>query len=125
MLDTDKKISKGIHIIADFFECQIGQDLMLNAALLEKICRDLVQKSGLIEVNYIFHQFQNSGVTGVVLLSESHLSIHTWPEINYLNLDIFVCNFNYDNTQKAKALFHSLVDIFQPKHIDKHELERK
>ena len=120
----EKKLEKGIHIIADFFECTLATNLMLDAQLLEKACKEAVKKSGLTEVNCLFHQFPNSGVTGVVLLAESHLSIHTWPENNYLNLDIFVCNFNYDNTTKARDLFKQLQTIFQPEHIDKHELER-
>jgi S-adenosylmethionine/arginine decarboxylase-like enzyme len=50
----------------------------------------------------------------VIALAESHISIHTWPEKEYVSLDIFVCNFYEDNSLKAKKIYKNLIDFFKP-----------
>ena len=55
------------------------------------------------------------GITGTLLLAESHLAIHTWPERNGVTLDVYVCNFTDDNTSKAEQLFEALMLAFRPK----------
>ncbi|MFN4195262.1 MAG: S-adenosylmethionine decarboxylase family protein [Thermosynechococcus sp.] len=63
----------------------------------------------------LFHQFgEAGGVTGAVVLAESHLAIHTWPEKRYVTLDVYVCNYSQDNRGKAQALFDQLVAVFDP-----------
>ena len=52
-----------------------------------------------------FHQFEPQGVTGTVLLAESHLAIHTWPEHGFVTIDVYVCNYTTDNTAKAEHCF--------------------
>jgi len=64
------------------------------------------------------------GVTGVVLLVESHLAVHTWPEIACVTLDVYVCNFGVDNSHRAHALLATLIDAFAPKHVERNVLER-
>ena len=51
---------------------------------------------------------QPGGITGTILLAESHLAIHTWPERAGVTLDVYVCNFTADNTGKAEQLFEAL-----------------
>ena len=123
-LETKIKTKKGLHILANFFDCREGMDLMLNLKLLKKKCIGFVQESGLTEIDHLFHQFPDSGVTGVVLLAESHFAIHTWPEKNYLTLDIFVCNSCSENTQKAKKLYQFLRQTFSPGRENLQEIER-
>jgi S-adenosylmethionine/arginine decarboxylase-like enzyme len=55
------------------------------------------------------------GVTGVVLLAESHLAVHTWPELDAVTLDVYVCNYGQDNSAKAEQLLHALTDAFKPR----------
>ncbi len=52
---------------------------------------------------------QPGGITGTILLAESHLAIHTWPERRGVTLDVYVCNFTEDNTGKAEQLFETLI----------------
>ena len=52
------------------------------------------------------------GITGVVLLAESHLAVHTWPELGAVTLDVYVCNHGADNTARANALLAHLLDAF-------------
>ncbi len=115
---------RGVHILADFYDCSSNNPLFTNASMLEDKCRNAVYAVGLNELRYIFHKFPDSGVTGVILLSESHFAIHTWPEKNYLTLDIFVCNLFSDNTGKAKSLYITLEALFQPKRVSHREIIR-
>ncbi len=116
--------SQGLHIIADFFDCQSGKHLMLDAEQLKMMCQQAVRDVVLTEVNCIFHQFPMGGVTGVVLLAESHLSIHTWPENDHLTLDVFVCNYCNDNTSKAIILLESFIEVFKPDKTSQHNIKR-
>ena len=50
-----------------------------------------------------------SGITGVVLLAESHLAVHTWPELEAATLDVYVCNLGADNSARAEALLDALI----------------
>lgn len=88
---------------------------MSDAAALRNHCLRVVNDAGLTIVGDRFHQFgEGNGITGVVLLAESHLAIHTWPERGYVTLDVFVCNLNCDNNHKAKYLFNDLISAFSP-----------
>lgn len=116
---------KGIHILGDFFGCKSGKEEMLHSEMLRSFCRDKVKEVGLTEVGELFYQFPGGGVTGTVLLAESHVAIHTWPEKDYLTLDIFVCNVTQDNTQKAKTLYQEFVRLFRPEHTNHQEIERE
>lgn len=64
------------------------------------------------------------GITGVVIVSESHLTIHTWPERRYVNLDVFFCNYSRDNTKKARSVFAEFKKIYRPKRIKIREVWR-
>ena len=121
---TKEKSERGLHILADFYNCSPISPLLTKLEALQSECRRAVHQSGLNELNHIFHKFPNSGITGVILLSESHFAIHTWPEKDYLTLDIFVCNFFSDNTEKAIKLYNLLKELFQPKNISFHEIHR-
>lgn len=84
----------GKHILAEYFECectyldseQAIRELMLEAA----------SASGATIVGNIFHHFSPQGVTGVVVIAESHLAIHTWPEYRYASVDLFTCGSHLD-----------------------------
>jgi S-adenosylmethionine decarboxylase len=65
-----------------------------------------------------------SGVTATVLLAESHLCIHTWPELQAVTLDVYVCNFGGNHSAKAYALMDALLAAFKPETTDRHALQR-
>ncbi len=120
---------QGIHLTADLFECACPINLLTDRGALQEACIRLVRRAGLTVVGDDFHQFSDtsgdaSGVTGLVLLAESHLAVHTWPELNAVTLDVYVCNFREDNTSKAKALADALVDLFQPERANRNSLQR-
>ena len=61
-----------------------------------------------------FFQFKPQGVTGTVLLAESHLAIHTWPEAGFVAVDVYVCNYTTDNSDKADRVFRALQAVLKP-----------
>ena len=120
---------QGLHLTADLFKCGCPVDLLTDRGALQAACIRLVRLAGLTVVGDDFHQFADiagaaSGVTGLVLLAESHLAVHTWPELNAVTLDVYVCNFREDNTVKAHALTESLVKLFAPERSNRNSLDR-
>ena len=114
----------GLHLIGDLTGCRCDPQLLLDGEGFRAKCIAMVEASGLATMDATFHQFEGSGFTGTVVLAESHLAIHTWPERQGLTLDVYVCNFSADNSAKAKYLFDSIVGFFQPTEIARHEVER-
>jgi spermidine synthase len=109
---------QGTHLTGDLFECACPLQSMRDQAALRSQCVGLAVAAGLTVVGEHFHAFADAGgVTGLVLLAESHLAIHTWPELAAVTLDVYVCNFNADNGCKAEALFASLVALFAPERL--------
>jgi S-adenosylmethionine decarboxylase proenzyme len=111
----------GEHLSAELFDCPSGSDLLTDAGRLAHCCRAAATQAGLTVVGELFHRFQPgdaaaqaSGVTGVLLLAESHLAVHTWPELGAVTMDVFVCNRSRDNRAAAQALQQALLEAFQP-----------
>lgn len=115
---------RGIHLIGELYGCDGNSPLLRDAAALQALCLDHVSESGLTLLGAGFHQFQPSGVTGTVMLAESHLAIHTWPESGYVTLDVFVCNYTRDNSDKAHRLFDALGESLAPREKNLTVLER-
>ena len=92
---------------------------MVGAPELAGLCRRAVADAGLTIVDEKFFTFPDyqgepGGVTGAVLLAESHLALHTWPERSGVTLDVYVCNFSTDNSAKAESLMDALIVAFAP-----------
>ena len=110
---------KGLHIIADLYNCQ-KSDLLFSSAKLRELCVNACKNAGLTVLGDHFIQFdgadgtQQGGSTGAVVLAESHLAIHTWPERDGATLDVYVCNYTCDNTGKAEAVYKALIKALKP-----------
>jgi S-adenosylmethionine decarboxylase len=119
----------GLHLTADLYECRCEPAWMTDAAALGAWCVAAVHRAGLQPVAELFHAFPASpqgpgGVTATVLLAESHLCIHTWPEKRGVTLDVYVCNFGGDHSAKAQALIEAMVERFAPTWTERRSLER-
>lgn len=112
------------HLMANLLDCAGPRSLLDHAPTLRAHCIAQVEQSGLTVVGDYFHQFPGGGVTGTVVLAESHLAIHTWPESGYATLDVFVCNMSCDNRAKARALFDALVAVLVPTELRSYQVER-
>lgn len=107
-----EKFSKyvGLHLLVEFWNVKAIE----NKKKLKKILTTAAKKSKNIPLKIVIHKFKPHGITGVVLLAESHLSVHSWPEIDYLAIDIFSCGQRTD----PKKVIQYLKKQFQPKRVE-------
>jgi S-adenosylmethionine decarboxylase len=111
-------VGVGTHILAELFGVQ--KEKLAQVPVVRELMHRIMHESGFSAVGETFHQFEPQGVTGIILLSESHFSIHTWPEKEMLAADIFSCS-GRENAFRAFALLRS---SFEPKKIKKKVVER-
>jgi S-adenosylmethionine decarboxylase len=79
----------GQHLIAEYYGCAPG--VLDDLEALKEMMLAAAQKAGATPVKAEFHRFMPQGVSGVVIIAESHLTIHTWPEYAYAAIDFFTC----------------------------------
>jgi spermidine synthase len=79
----------GNHILVEFMRCE--PDIMNDVSRIERDMVEAARKAGATVINSTFHHFSPYGVSGVVVIEESHLAIHTWPEYGYAAVDLFTC----------------------------------
>jgi S-adenosylmethionine decarboxylase len=98
----------GTHLILDIW----GAKNLSNQKHMEDIFRDCIYSSGATLLYIHFHSFESSGgISGVAILAESHISVHTWPEKDYAAFDIFMCG----NTKPEKSI-EIIIASFSPSH---------
>ncbi len=120
---------QGLHLTADLQQCRCDASWFTDAAALGAFCVQAVQAAGLQAVAELFHSFPHTaagaaGVTATVLLAESHLCVHTWPERRAVTLDVYVCNFAGDHSAKAHRVMESLVTLFDAQQVQRCSLVR-
>lgn len=112
----------GLHIISNFTS---DKSLLLTAHLsFQKFIDEQVTKLSLSKVGEAYHDFDGGGFTGVICLAESHLSIHTWPDRQYITFDIYLSNFLQDNSPKARAIYKSVLTFFDATVIFENAIRR-
>lgn len=118
----------GLHLIAELYDCACLPERLISVAALRELCLSVCAVPRLTPVAHAFHQFMDGerpvGATGAVVLAESHLAVHTWPELNAVTLDLYVCNFSQDNSVAARAAFAALIEAFQPQRCERREILR-
>ncbi|WP_300317718.1 S-adenosylmethionine decarboxylase [Accumulibacter sp.] len=118
----------GLHLIAELHDCRCDRRLLVDAQALQELCLAVCSTPGLTPVGWLFHQFgsavQPAGATGAVILAESHLAVHTWPEAAAVTLDLYVCNFSQDNSCAARIAGQRLIAAFAPVRVQRRDLER-
>lgn len=108
----------GKHILVEFNGCK--PEIMNDVSFIEKSMVDAAVKSGATVINSTFHHFSPYGVSGVVVIQESHLAIHTWPEYGYAAVDLFTCG----DTVNPWVSFDELKTRFGAKNYSALELKR-
>jgi S-adenosylmethionine decarboxylase proenzyme len=118
----------GLHIIAELHACRCPPELLHHPAPLRALCLAACDAGRLSVVAEVFHAFGTpdapAGATGAVVLAESHLTVHTWPELSAVTLDLYVCNFSRDNREAAERAFSYLERHFDPGRCVRRDIER-
>ncbi|MFQ6009247.1 MAG: adenosylmethionine decarboxylase [Candidatus Zixiibacteriota bacterium] len=108
----------GRHLIAELSDC--NRATLNDSALLEQHLKEAVRLSGATIVRSVFHRYAPQGVSGVVVIAESHLSVHTWPEYGYAAVDFFTCGESVD-PYKAYAY---IKEVFEAQNAEWREIKR-
>lgn len=87
-------INLGRHLLAEFYDC--NSNILNNLQLIEEAMVEAAVACGATVIQKNFHHFSPFGVSGVVVIAESHLAIHTWPEYGYAAVDLFTCGSTCD-----------------------------
>lgn len=108
----------GSHLLCELTGCQRSH--LTSVAFVEREIRAAAAKANATVLNGYFHQFSPEGVSGLLCLAESHISIHTWPETGYAAIDIYTCG---DSAMPRKAIEH-LIEVFEAKNDHVVEITR-
>lgn len=108
----------GRHILVEFMNC--SPEVLNDVSLIETSMVNAAQKAGATVIQSTFHHFSPFGVSGVVVIQESHLAIHTWPEYQYAAVDLFTCGESVDSW----ISFDLLKEAFQAKNQSVLEMHR-
>ena len=85
----------GEHYLAEFYECD--STVINDEAFIEKTMVQAIERSGATLINTFIHKFTPHGISGVIIIAESHCAIHCWPEHKYAAVDLFSCSeFDYN-----------------------------
>lgn len=118
----NKRIITGLHVLGEIYT----KDTKNLRALTKtrKNISKIIKEHSLKELGSFYYKFPKGGFTGIISLIESHIAIHTWPEFDYLTLDIYLCNYSKDNSDTCKKVFNEISNIFKPFKITKRLIKR-
>ncbi|KPU62475.1 S-adenosylmethionine decarboxylase proenzyme [Thermococcus sp. EP1] len=88
----------GMHVVLDLYECD--PQILDDMEKVEEVLTKAAEVANATIIDKRFHKFSPQGVSGVVVVSESHIAIHTWPEHGYAAVDVYTCG---DHTMPLKA----------------------
>lgn len=84
----------GRHMLLELYDCPLH--ILNDSGRIENILVDTVKQVNATLISKSFHHFSPYGVSGVVIIAESHITIHTWPEHRYAAIDVFTCDETID-----------------------------
>jgi len=111
----------GLHILCTF---KAGKERLTDADGCKRLFDNLITGLDLSKVGEVYHPFPGGGFTAVVCLTESHVSIHTWPEFGLATFDVFLSNFYNDNAEKVRSFYRDTLSFFEGSAINVQEVMR-
>lgn len=114
-ITKDDQTFAGRHVIFDFH----GAKNLDNIELMDQAFREVTDKCGATLLHINIHQFQPNGVTGVAILAESHISVHTWPDKGFAAFDVFMCG-----ESQPRLAINIMANYFKPTQIVPSEIKR-
>ena len=115
---------QGLHLTADLHHCRCQPALLLDADMGLVECLRAVQAVAQLVCGFESPGLPPAGYTATVLLAESHVCLHTWPEQRAATLDVYVCNFSADHSAKAQVLMNHLLAVFDAEAVEQQTLQR-
>lgn len=112
----------GIHWMGDFFDCQCDDSQWEKQAVIKVV--DDLKEFGFDVLGHVYHEFSPQGITCVILLGESHCSIHTWPEHRKISLDCYTCVWNETKEQMMNNLISCFKLRWKPSSTKEHWMPR-
>lgn len=106
-------LSSGFELLLDLYDC--NSDSLSDVDALEDVLLEAVQPAGFEMVDRIAHQFPSQGVTLVLILAQSHATVHTWPEARFVTADIYACGLSADISPALETVRHRLIQLLQPR----------
>lgn len=97
----------GRHILVEYYNCD--KEILKDHAVIEEHMRQAAIEANATIVTSCFHKFNPWGVSGAVIIQESHLTIHTWPEYGYASVDLFTCGDSVNPWVGFKYLENALI----------------
>ena len=113
-----------LHLTADLHHCRCQPALLLDADMGLAECLRAVQAVAQLVCGFESPGLPPAGYTATVLLAESHVCLHTWPEQRAATLDVYVCNFSADHSAKAQVLMNHLLAVFDAEAVEQQTLQR-
>ncbi|MDD5311582.1 MAG: adenosylmethionine decarboxylase [Dehalococcoidia bacterium] len=96
----------GKHLLLELKDC--NTELLNDLDYLKEVLVDVARQIGATVIKDSFYQFSPQGISGVVIIAESHISIHTWPEYNFAAVDVFTCGDVIEPRGAVKPLAEKL-----------------
>jgi S-adenosylmethionine decarboxylase len=112
----------GLHVIANLKSSDVAS--LQSYSAFKEFIEGLIQHHGLNQLGSVYHDFPSGGFTAVICLSESHLSVHTWPETGYIAFDVFLSNFNNNNRWITEDVYQKVCQFFKADVLQEHLIDR-
>ena len=106
IFEEGNQLALGKHLLLELMDC--NHELLNDIEYLRKALSDVAGQIGATVIKDSFYQFTPQGVSGVVIIAESHISIHTWPEYNYAAVDVFTCGDSVKPEEAARLIVQRL-----------------
>ncbi|MBU4269654.1 adenosylmethionine decarboxylase [Candidatus Dependentiae bacterium] len=114
MLNKNNYLGK--HLLVEFWECNVPDD----SAFWEKMLWNAAKAANSTPLKVAIQKFEPHGITGMIILAESHISAHTWPEKKYIAIDIFTCGAHTN----PQAAMEYLKKELSPKRVESQFINR-
>ncbi len=102
MTDADHTVPLGDHYIVEFLGCE--PDRIATVAAVRPVLEEAVRASKATPVHWAFHQFEPWGMSATVLITESHICLHSWPDRGYMSADLFTCGIRMEPDEAIAVL---------------------
>jgi len=118
------RTATGTHILGDLTDCDQAYLASLDMEEIKGKISAIIRENGFQELGSYYHDFGNNSFTGVISVAESHISVHTWPELGIVNLDVYSCNYKNDNAEAARKIFQEISELFGKHKVNMQEIGR-